>query len=52
MLDDLGILATIGCSAGSMNQLIHYSHQAAINIKEEEVADYLKTVIFRSCREP
>ena len=52
MLDDLGILATISWFCRQYEST--YSPiriRQAINIKEEEVADYLKTVIFRVLQE-
>jgi signal transduction histidine kinase len=52
MLDDLGIQATISWFCRQYEST--YSPiriRQAINIKEEEVADYLKTVIFRVLQE-
>ena len=52
MLDDLGILATISWFCRQYESIYSAIRiRQAINIKEEEVADYLKTVIFRVLQE-
>ena len=52
ILDDLGILATIGwfCRQYRIN-LFEYRLRKEIDIREEDVADSLKTVIFRVLQE-